>query len=183
MNAAKGFRGVRWLASDENGDALEAKVEIRGINETGWKVLKDRTTERHYSWDTTAFADGQYVVRVTVADAPDNTPQQALRSSLVSDPFTVDNTPPTIGGLQAARSGTRITATWKAADSLNPITRAEYSVNGGDWTVVEPTTRLSDSLSHEYSLTLDNAPTGEVTIAVRLADDFDNQVAANAVVR
>ncbi|MEP7362191.1 MAG: hypothetical protein ABI972_02965 [Acidobacteriota bacterium] len=183
MNLAKGFRGVRWLASDENGDALEAMLEIRGVNETSWKTLKDRTTERHFSWDGTAFADGQYVVRVTVSDAPDNTPQQTLKSSLVSDPFVIDNTPPAISALQASRSGARITASWKAADSLNPIARAEYSLNGGDWTVVEPTTRLSDSLAHDYSLTIDNAPAGEVTIAIRLADDFDNQAAANVLVR
>jgi hypothetical protein len=56
MNAAKGYRGIRWLASDENGDALEAKVEIRGASESEWKVLKDRTTERHYSWDGAAPA-------------------------------------------------------------------------------------------------------------------------------
>ena len=183
MNAAKGFRGVRWLASDENGDALEAKLEIRGVSETAWKLLKDRTTERHYSWDTTAFADGQYMVRITVSDVPDNTPQQALQSTLESDPFLIDNTPPVINSLQAARTGGRITATWKAADSLNPIARAEYSVNGGTWTVVEPTTKLSDSLAHEYSLTIDSAPVGEVTVAVRLADEFDNQAAANIVVR
>ena len=183
MNAAKGFQGVRWLASDDNGDALESKVEIRGVNETTWKLLKDRTNERNFSWDATAFADGQYVVRVTVSDAPDNTPQQALQSALVSDPFTIDNTPPTISGLQTTRTATRITATWKATDSLNPIVRAEYSLNGGDWTVVEPTTRLSDSLAHEYTLAIDNAPAGEVTIAVRLADAADNQAAANVVVR
>lgn len=183
MNAAKGFRGVRWLASDENGDALESRVEIRGVNETTWKLLKDRTNERNFSWDATAFADGDYVVRITVSDSPDNAPQQALQSALVSDPFTIDNTPPTISGLQATRAGTRITASWKAMDRLNPIARAEYSLNGGDWTVVEPTTRLSDSLAHEYSLTIENAPAGEVTIAVRLADSFDNQAAANTVVR
>ncbi|HZO54054.1 MAG TPA: hypothetical protein VFB63_15175, partial [Bryobacteraceae bacterium] len=91
--------------------------------------------------------------------------------------------PPVINSLQAARTGGRITATWKAADSLNPIARAEYSVNGGTWTVVEPTTKLSDSLAHEYSLTIDSAPVGEVTVAVRLADEFDNQAAANIVVR
>ena len=183
MNAAKGHQGVRWLANDENGDALEAKVEIRGLNETAWKILKDRTTERHFSWDGAAFADGQYVLRVTVSDAPGNTPQQALSSSLVSEPFTIDNTPPAITGLQASRSGARITATWKSADTLNPIARAEYSINGGAWTIVEPTTRLTDSLAHDYSLTLDNAPAGEVTIAVRIADTFDNQSAANTVVR
>lgn len=183
MNAAKGFRGVRWYATDENGDALEAKVEIRGVNETGWKVLKDRTTERHFSWDGTGFADGEYAVRVTVSDAPDNLPQQALQSTMVSDPFLIDNTPPAISSLQAARAGSNLTLSWKAADRLNSIERAEYSVNGGEWTVVQPTTRLTDSLSHDYDLTIANAPTGEATVSVRLVDSFNNPATASVVVR
>lgn len=183
MNAAKGWRGVRWLASDENGDGLEAKVEIRGVNETTWKLLKEKTTERHASWDATGFADGQYVVRVTVTDGPDNTPQNALTATLESEPFTVDNTPPAIQALQAVRSGARINATWRAVDALHPIESAEYSVNGGEWTVVEPTTRLTDSPAHEYSLAIENAPAGEVTVAVRVKDTFDNQSAASVVVR
>ena len=183
MNAAKGWRGARWLASDENGDGLEAKVEIRGVSETTWKMLKEKTTERHASWDATGFADGQYVVRVTVSDAPDNTPQNALTATLESEPFTVDNTPPAVQALQAVRNGARINATWRAVDALHPIESAEYSVNGGEWTVVEPTTRLTDSPSHEYSLAIENAPAGEVTVAVRVKDTIDNQSAASVVVR
>ncbi len=183
MNAAKGFAGVRWLASDDNADGLEATVEIRGARETAWRLLKDHVTERRYSWDATGFADGWYVVRVTVTDAPDNTPQTALTASLESEPFLIDNTPPAIPALQAVRNGARITATWKAADALSPLTHAAYSVNGGEWTVAAPTTRLTDSPAHEYSVVIENAPPGEVNLAVRMADAHDNQAVASITVR
>jgi hypothetical protein len=52
-------------------------------------------------------------------------------------------------------------------------------VNGGDWTIVEPTTRLSDSLSHEYPR-WDNAPAGGVTSS---GGGQFKQAAANTVVR
>ncbi|HXJ39942.1 MAG TPA: hypothetical protein VNH18_11750, partial [Bryobacteraceae bacterium] len=63
------------------------------------------------------------------------------------------------------------------------ITKAEYSVDGGDWTVVDPVTKLSDSKELDYNLTVTDAPAGEHTIAVRVADEFDNQSAEKVVVR
>jgi hypothetical protein len=63
---------------------------------------------------------------------------------------------------------------WHAADALNDISQAEYSLDGGDWTVATPVTKLSDSLELDYTLSLD-APPGEHTIAVRVKDDYDNE--------
>jgi hypothetical protein len=55
-------------------------------------------------------------------------------------------------------------------------------VNGGDWKMAEPTTRLSDSQQHDYAITIDR-PQGEVTVAVRVSDRFENQSVASTVVR
>ena len=41
LNYAKGYVGARWSAFDDDGDSLVYKVEIRGVKETGWKLLKD----------------------------------------------------------------------------------------------------------------------------------------------
>ena len=87
MNYAKGYEGVRWQAMDENNDTLIYRVEIRGVKESYWKLLKDNVKERSFSWDTGAFPDGEYVVRVTASDSPSNPPDQALKASLESDPF------------------------------------------------------------------------------------------------
>lgn len=179
---AKGHIGARWLASDDNGDEMKYTVEIRGVNETLWKKLKSDLTERYYSWDSTAFPDGEYVLRVTASDAPDNPPGNALEAQLASEPFVIDNTPPQITGLAASAQGNKLTVKWQAADTLNPIETAEYSVNGGDWKIAEPTTRLSDSPRHDYALTIDR-PQGEVTIAVRVSDRFENQSVASTLLR
>ena len=157
LNYAKGFIGARWLAHDENGDSLVYKVEIRGSGESEWKLLKDKIRDKEYSWDSTAFPDGEYELRVTVSDAPGNPPAEALSSSLVSDPFLIDNTPPEITGLTATANGPHIDVRWRAHDARNIIDHAEYSVNGGDWVVAEPVTRLSDSPEEEYHLVIDRA--------------------------
>ena len=182
MQYAKGWRGARWLATDPNNDAMLYTVEIRGAKETRWKPLKEKVAEKYFSFDATAFPDGEYRLRITASDSPSNPPADALSGSMVSDPFTIDNTPPRITGLTAAVSNGKLRVRWHAADALNNVTKAEYSLDGGDWTLAAPVTKLSDSLELDYELTLD-APPGEHTLAVRVQDDFDNQASEKVVVQ
>jgi hypothetical protein len=157
-------------------------AEIRGMGENEWKLLKEKVSDKYLSWDSTAFPDGEYRLRVTASDAPGNPPAEALIARMESEPFLVDNTPPVITGLTAARSGGNLQIRWHAADALNSIDKAEYSVNGGDWLVVAPVTRLSDSPELDYELTI-AAGEGEHTIAVRVQDDYHNVGLGKVVVR
>jgi len=178
----KGFIGARWLAEDDNGDSLLYTVEIRGVNETSWKLVHDKIRENYLSWDSSAYPDGKYVVRVTVSDSPSNPPDQALSSSIESQPFLIDNTPPVITGLMATPDAGKVEVHFHAKDALSNLGKAEYSVNGGDWIVVEPTTRITDSTEHDYRIAIGH-PAGEATIAVRISDEFDNQAVAKTVVK
>jgi hypothetical protein len=139
--------------------------------------------ERYVSWDSTAFPDGEYLLRVTASDAPANPAGTELKNQLESNRVVIDNTPPQISGLAGSRNGKKITVNWKAKDALSEIHKAEYSLDGKDWTLLEPTTRLSDSLEHEYLLNVDDVSPGEHTVAVRVADEYDNQAVDKIVVR
>ena len=183
LNYAKGSIGARWAATDENGDTLIYTVEIRGVKESVWRLLKDNIKDKYLTWDSTAFPDGEYVIRVTASDAPSNPPSQALEAKLESDPFLIDNTPPQILNLAATASGNKIEVHWVARDARSVIDRAEYSVNGGEWLMAQPVTKLTDSPEEEYRLVLDRTGTGEQVIAVRVNDEFDNQAVDKAVVK
>lgn len=183
LTYAKGMAGVRWLATDPNGDNLEFRVEIKGSGETAWKLLRDRVRERFLTFDTTAFPDGEYSIRVLASDSPDNPVSSALSGEIVSPPFLVDNTAPRIEDLSAQPSNGRVQVRFQAMDDSSWVSRAEYSVNGVDWLVVEPVSRLSDSKGLAYELLIDRPQPGELTIAVRATDEFDNQAAAKVVVR
>ena len=182
MTFAKGYIGARWLAADPNGDAMIYTVEIRGVNETQWKPLKEKLTDKYLSWDSTAFPDGDYRLRVTASDSPGNPPAEALTAQLESAPFTVDNTPPKITSLAATRTSGRLQVRWHAADALSNLGKAEYSLDGGEWTVAAPVTKLSDSPELDYELSLD-AAAGEHTVAVRVVDDNENQAVDKVVVK
>jgi len=176
---AKGNIGARWLAEDDNGDTLQFNVEIRGVNETAWKLVRDKVREHYLSWDSTTYPDGKYVLRITASDAPSNPPDQTLTATRESDPFLIDNMPPEITCCNVSGSSA-VTVQFHAKDALSTLKKAEYSVNGGDWIVVEPTTRLTDSLEHDYRVTLSNRP-GETTVAVRVEDAYGNQAVAKTV--
>ena len=182
MQYAKGWMGARWAASDPNGDPLVFTVEIRGTAETEWKLLRDKVNEKYLSWDSTAFPDGEYRLRVTASDAPGNPPGDALSARLESSPLLIDNTPPKISGLTVSRNGAKLEVRWHAADALSNIAKAEYSLDGADWKVAAPVTRLSDSQELDYVLPLDAGP-GEHTIAVRVQDEYDNQAVEKTVAR
>jgi sugar lactone lactonase YvrE len=182
MQSAKGFIGARWMAADPNGDSMVYSIEIRGKAEKEWKLLKDKVPEKYFSWDSTAFPDGEYRIRVTASDTPSNPPAEALTGHLESDPFVIDNTPPQITGLTATRNAGKLDVRWHAADALNTIEKAEYSLDGGDWTLAAPTTGLSDSLALDYNLAVAAGP-GEHTVAVRVADAYSNQSADKTVIQ
>ena len=171
LQYSKGFLTARWSANDPNGDPLQFKIELRGKNESVWRTLKDKVIDHFYAFDTAAFADGGYVLRVTASDAPGNPPGLALTSSLESDAFIIDNTPPAIDNVKTTAEGGKQNVRFTAKDTLSWINKAEYSVNGADWMMLDPINKVTDSQSLDYELKVDN---GSV-LSVRVFDENDNQ--------
>ena len=187
----KGFQSVLWSAHDENDDELRYAVYFRGENESQWKLLKDKLEQKFYSWDTTGLPDGAYYIKIVVSDAASNPPDQALSAERESERFVIDNTPPTIEGLAASpQSGStahsEVRVKFTARDTTSSVERAQYSVDGGDWIIVQPKTGISDAPEEqfEFSITLPaNSRGGEHTIAVRAYDHFENVGSAKTTIK
>ncbi len=196
---------VRWMAHDDNGDDLMFAVWYRGVGEANWRLLKDKISEKVYSFDSALLPDGSYEVRVVASDAPDHTDAEALTGERASEVFVVDTTPPEPGVLTATmvRSVTKsgagkaneyseelIHATLEARDATSPIAHAEYSIDAGPWQYLEPVGKVSDSLAERYDFTVDvpavTAPVADAkehVLAVRVYDRYENVVAVKTVVR
>ncbi len=202
---------VRWVAHDENDDQLVYSLYYRGDNETRWKLLKDRLTDKAYSFDAGLLPDGGYTIKVVASDAPSHSPDEALTDERESARFEVDTTPPRIDDLNAAVEGTALRVTFRASDSFSVIKRAEYSVDAGEWQFVEPVGGLSDAQAENYDFSVPlpesgtkptdgTAPApavkgkggaaqsaarpaaGEHLVVVRVWDRFDNVATAKAVI-
>ncbi len=184
---------VRWMAHDDNGDDLMFAVWYRGVGEANWRLLKDKISEKAYSFDSSLLPDGSYELKVVASDAPVHTDAEALTGERVSEVFVVDTTPPVPGTLSAtmvAGTPAKIHATLEARDATSPIAHAEYSLDAGPWQYLEPVGKVSDSLTERYDFTvMVPAATGPVqdakehVLAVRVYDRYENVVAVKAVVR
>ncbi len=184
--------GVKWTVHDDNDDQMVYSVYYRGDGETRWLLLKDSLSDKFYSFDASLLPDGGYTVKVVASDAPSHSPGQGLSAERESARFEVDTTPPQIKELKAAVAGPRdglsqIHVTFGAWDSFSPIKKAEYSVDAGDWQLVEPVGQLSDSRSENYDFAAPipagtTAPVDHVVV-VRVYDRYDNMSSAKTVIR
>lgn len=176
--AQRGYQTVLWAAQDDNDDELRYSVYYRGEDETNWKLLAKDLEQKYHTWETTTMPDGAYYLRVVASDALSNPSGEGLVGERTSDRFEVDNTPPAVQGLHAAAMSPEIRVQFVAADSYSAIARAEYSVDAGDWVLVMPQGRVSDSPKESYDVVLRGLAPGEHTLAVRVFDQFDNSTSA-----
>jgi outer membrane protein assembly factor BamB len=174
----KGYQTVLWTVHDDNDDEMRYAVYFRGENEREWKLLKDNLEQKFYSWDTTTLPDGAYYLKIVASDAPSNPPALALKTERESERFEVDNTPPVIEQLEAvagwARYGHFVVVNFAVRDASSSIERAQYSIDGGEWILVAPVSRISDAPEERYELSLSGLAPGEHTISVRAYDRFEN---------
>lgn len=197
---------VKWNAHDDNDDQLTYAIYYRGDGEMRWKLLKDKLTDKFYSWDAGLLPDGGYTVKIVASDAPSHTPDQALSSEKESPRFEVDHTPPAVGDLVARMEGGTVHITFRGMDNFSPIKRAEYSIDAQDWQFVEPVGQLSDAKTENYDFAIplptavpkdspSTAPAarggdgvaaataagGEHVVVVRVYDRYDNMGTSKVV--
>ena len=72
---------------------------------------------------------------------------------------------------------------FQASAPVSFITRAQYSLDAGDWTLVFPAGGLSDAPRENYDFQLQKISPGEHTVTVRVYDQFENVSSAKATVR
>jgi hypothetical protein len=186
---------VRWAAHDDNGDELIYSLYLRGDGETVWRLLKDKLTEKAYSFDATLIPDGGYQIKVVASDAPSHTPGDALTGDKVSERFEVDTTPPVVTGLKASLQDAPckhlpcsmlLSVAFDAEDAFSPIARAEYSLDAGPWQYIEPVGGLSDSRREHYELRISlDVVAGKMSehlITVRVYDRHENVGVAKTVI-
>ena len=177
-----GLRTVVWKAEDPNRDRLEFAIYYRKEEDSNWLLLQDKLQDSFYSWNSTAWADGSYVLRVEASDAVGNPDGLGQTASETSRAFLVDNTPPQIEiGQTVVRQG-KATISFTVRDATSRVFGVEYSVGGRDWIPLVPDDKVFDSKEESFRLTTGELPKGEHVILIHAADELGNSAAARVVV-
>ena len=178
----RGARSFQWQAEDRNNDTLEYAIYYRALNETTFRLLKDKLRDNFYTIDGATLADGRYIIKITASDAPDNPAGEALSGERLSEPVDIDNTPPVVRAAAAQPGAAAITA-FDVDDATGKIRRADFSVDGGPWTPLFPDDGIADSGHERYSVALAALARGEHTVSLRAFDNSGNVGTLSVTVR
>jgi hypothetical protein len=179
----RGARSFQWQAEDRNGDTLEYAIYYRALNETTFRLLKDKLRDNFYTIDGATLADGRYIIKVTASDAPENAAGEALSGERLSEPVDIDNTPPVIRVAAGQPAGGAAAIGFDVDDATGKIKRADFSVDGGPWTPLFPDDGIADSGHERYSVTLRTLAGGEHTVSLRAFDSSGNVGTLSMTVR
>lgn len=170
---------LTWKLDNPDGDRLRFRLQFRNESQDVWRPMHRDTeiiSRLEYAWDTSAVPDGFYRVRVNVSDEPSNPSTYVLTSSADSGPILIDNHAPRIEGIAIEAGHLR----GRAVDTLGPISRLEYAIDGGEWRTLFPTDDLLDTASEAFDLVLPELATGTHIVAVRATDAGGNVGSAEA---
>jgi len=171
----RGARSFQWQAEDRNGDTLEYAVYYRALNESTFRLLKEKLRDSFYTIDGATLADGRYIIKITASDAADNPVGQALSGERLSEEVDIDNTPPAVKLVgQPQVQPERVLAVFEVEDATGKVKRADASINGGPWSPIFPDDGIADSGNERYSLNFAGLAPGEHTISLRAFDISGN---------
>ena len=170
----RGARSFQWQAEDRNGDTLEYAIYYRPLNESSFRLLRDKLRDNFYTIDGATLADGRYIIKIVASDRPDNPPGQALTGERLSEPVDIDNTPPVLKVVTSNTRSNGSRAVFDVDDSTGKIKRADFSVDGAVWTPVFPDDGIADSGHERYTIDVPPMGPGEHTLSLRAFDSSGN---------
>jgi hypothetical protein len=180
----RGATSLQWTAEDRNGDKLVYDVLYKEVGEASFRPLRENIDENFLTVDGQSLADGRYIFKIVAKDTPSNPAGLALSGERITDPIDIDNTPPAVGVQgQPALSGNTARVTFAASDKASYLTKAEFSINGGDWQTVYADDGISDSPSETYTVQIAMPTAGEYVVTLRAFDVNGNSGNARAIVR
>lgn len=180
----RGATSLQWTAEDRNGDKLIYDVYYKEVGDTAYKLLRGDLNDAFLAIDGQSLADGRYIFRIVAKDSPSNPLTLALVGEKTTEPIDIDNTAPTVTALGTPQIvGEKARVAFDAIEASSYLTRAEYSVNGGEWQPVYADDGISDGLRERYTIEIATPTAGEYAVTLRVYDVNGNAGNARVVVK
>jgi hypothetical protein len=129
------------------------------------------------------LADGQYTALLVASDALSNSPAMARKDQMMSSPFWIDNTPPTVSVEHSEVKGSGAVIQFRVEDTTSPLHNAESSVGQNDWQEINSDDGIIDSRAETFTVKAAQLTPGEHVITLRAYDMAGNVGIGKAVVQ
>ncbi|WP_309397199.1 PQQ-binding-like beta-propeller repeat protein [Cerasicoccus maritimus] len=177
-----GHISVAWKAFDPNGDDLRYTVEVKQDGEEDWVTLAEGISDPAYSTPTRGYANGYYSFKITASDSPSNLPAEVRSGSMISQPFLIDNSSPTVTlHNQTTDTNGATVLVFAANDEWGNIVSANYRLDGQEPVEAVPSDLLFDSNDEIFRLILPDLKPGSHSIVFEALDENNNRGLAKAV--
>ncbi|MFC2158951.1 hypothetical protein ACFLT9_14050 [Acidobacteriota bacterium] len=181
QDVRKGYQTMMWQAVDRNLDKMTSSIQIKEINSSEWRILKDDLIENVFAFETVTLPDGTYQVKVETSDSPSNPQGTELKSEKISRSFVIDNSLPVIRGLSIQRNGNTLTLAFNAEDTFSYIKEVKVLVRPGGWNILLPEDGICDSKSEIFKVTYRLPAGSDDMITLRVVDAHGNVGVARQV--
>jgi len=170
----KGTFTIKWNVSDDVDKDLNGSISLYLIKDNeSIEIASGLNNTGTYEWDTFSFEDDAYTLKVVATDDAGN------NGSNISQPFILDNLPPSIiieqpRGGEVLGGGQNLVIFWNATDdidkNLDGTIWISYSRDGSTWkNIVE---RAANSGKYTYGVSdWDN---GDYMVRINATDDAGN---------
>ena len=168
---------IDWSSDARDDDDLLYDVRIRrsGAGDGGWvKLNRDKPlTAKKLTLDLETLADGIYEVEVRASDEPSNGAGSAATDVLISEPFVIDRTRPTLEAVTASNG--RISGV--AKDRGSYVHDVGFAIDGGEFRAASASDGLFDSSTEKWDLILpSDLGAGTHRVVIRARDARGNIV-------
>jgi outer membrane protein assembly factor BamB len=168
---------LEWKVDNPDGDKLRYRLSFRPEGEQrGRAILResDILTKTSYDWETESIPDGYYRVAVEASDELESPADGAIKITLESEPFLVDNKKPSVDGLKLEQGKLR----GVARDVPGPVTKLERAIDNGDYEPFYPADDLLDTSEEPFAVQLPKLEPGRHVISIRATDARNNRGSA-----
>jgi len=174
---------ISWTAQDSNNDQLMFALDIKLLGTSAWISLEDDLRQPRYSFDTKAFADGEYRLRVTATDKMDNPDGEEKSGSLESAIVRIDNSQPAINDLKADIDKAKAVVSFSTADAASIMRKASYRLNTEYPRPLVPADGVFDQKTETFKFTIDlkDVPRPAL-LTISLTDEAGNTAIRKVVV-
>lgn len=136
----------------------------------------ESSTKTSHTWDTSGVSDGAYLLKVVASDKTSNA-SGALTGEVISEPFTVCNTPPKLTVYRKTMEVKGVgsaTINGTAASELAEVTGVQFRVDGGAWMAAAAEDGVFDSLYESFTVTTGDLSTGKHKVEIQAVDSAGN---------